>query len=95
LNNRLCNNVNISIKGIDGETLITYLENYGIYCSAGSACLVNSNEKSYVLRAIGLNEKEIGGSLRISLSKYNTEKEIDFFLEKIKEIIKKLRNTKI
>jgi len=95
MQNRLCNNVNISIKGVNGETLITYLENYGIYCSAGSACLANSNEKSYVLRAIGLSEKEVESSLRISLSKYNTEKEIDFFLEKIKEIVEKLRKTKI
>lgn len=95
LNNRLCNNINISIKGVDAETLIGYLENEGIYCSAGSACLANSNEKSHVLRAIGLSEKEIESSLRISLSRYNTEKETDFFTEKLKEIIKKLRGTRI
>ena len=95
MQNRLCNNVNISIKDVDGETLLSYLENAEIYASAGSACMSNSNEKSHVLKAIGLNEKEIESSLRISLSKYNTEKEIDFFLEKIKEIIKKLRRAKI
>ena len=93
MNDRLCNNVNVSFKGIDGETLLGYLENVGIYCSAGSACLSNSegNEKSHVLKELGLNEREIESSLRISLSKYNTEKEMKFFLEKIKEIVKKLR----
>ena len=90
--NRLCNNVNVSFKGIDGETLLTYLENEGIYASAGSACLANTSEKSHVLRAIGLSEKEIESSLRITLSKYNTEREIVFFLDKVKEIVKKLRN---
>ena len=90
--NRLCNNVNVSFKGIDGETLLTYLENEGIYASAGSACLANTSEKSHVLRAIGLSEKEIESSLRITLSKYNTSKETDFFLVKVKEMVKKLRN---
>ncbi|MEK6829966.1 MAG: cysteine desulfurase family protein [Nanoarchaeota archaeon] len=90
--NRLCNNVNVSFKDIDGETLLGYLENEGIYCSAGSACMSNTSEKSHVLRAIGLDERTIESSLRISLSRYNTKKEIRFFLEKIKEIVKKLRN---
>ena len=94
LNNRLCNNINISIKGIDGETLLSYLENEGIYCSAGSACMSNASKKSHVLKAIGLNNKEIESSLRISLSRYNTEKEIDFFFGKIREIVRKLRRLK-
>jgi cysteine desulfurase len=51
----------------------------------------NANEKSHVLKAIGLSKKEIESSIRISLSKYNTEKEIDFFVKKLKEIIKKLK----
>ena len=89
--NRLCNNVNVSFLDIDAETLISYLENYGIYLSAGSACMSNANEKSHVLKAIGLSKKEIESSIRISLSKYNTEKEIDFFVKKLKEIIKKLK----
>jgi cysteine desulfurase len=92
INNRLCNNINVSFKGIDGETLLAYLERYGIYCSAGSACMSNTSEKSHVLKAIGLTEKEIESSLRISLSRYNTQKEIDFFVGKVKEIVKKLRN---
>ncbi len=89
---RLCNNINISFNSVNGETLLGYLENEGIYCSAGSACLSNSNaETSHVLKALGLSKKEIESSLRISLSKYNTEKEINFCIEKLKETVKKLR----
>jgi len=95
INNRLCNNVNVSFKGINGEILLAYLENQGIYCSVGSACMSNTSEKSHVLRAIGLNEKEAESSLRISLSRYTNQKEIDFCVKKIKEIVKKLRNAKI
>ena len=90
--NRLCNNINVSFGNVDGETLLNYLENCRIYASAGSACMSNTSEKSHVLQAIGLNEKEIESSLRISLSKHNTEKEIKFFLNKVKEIVKKLRS---
>ncbi len=89
---RLCNNINISFNSVNGETLLGYLENEGIYCSAGSACLSNSNaETSHVLKALGLSKKEIESSLRISLSKFNTEKEINFCIEKLKETVKKLR----
>ena len=91
VDNRLCNNVNISFKNINGETLLSYLENEGIYCSAGSACMSNSGTKSHVLMALGLNNKEVESSLRISLSKYNTKKEVEFVIDKIKEIVKKLR----
>jgi len=95
INNRLYNNINVSFKGINGEILLAYLENQGIYCSVGSACMSNTSEKSHVLRAIGLNEKEAESSLRISLSRYTNQKEIDFCVKKIKEIVKKLRNAKI
>ena len=95
MNDRLCNNINVSFKGIDGETLLAYLERYGIYCSAGSACMSNTAEKSHVLKAIGLNEKEIESSLRISLSRYNTQEEIIFFVGKVREIVKKLRKVEI
>lgn len=86
---RLCNNVNVSFKDIDGETIASYLEKEKIYISTGSAC--QSHESSHVLKAIGLKENEINGSIRISLSKYTTEKDIDYFLEQIKKIVEKLR----
>jgi len=88
--NRLCNNINLSFENIEGEIIGGYLENYGIMTSVGSACLAHSDEPSHVLLAIGVPEEKATYSLRISLSKYTTEEEIDFFLEKLKKSIKKL-----
>jgi cysteine desulfurase len=90
--NRLCNNVNVSFKGIEGEAIGGYLDSYGICSSTGSACSSIKLEPSYVLKAIGKTNEEANGSLRLTLSKYNTEKEIDFVLEKIPIIVKKLRS---
>jgi cysteine desulfurase len=89
--NRLCNNVNVTFSDVEGEAIGGFLESYGIYTSTGSACRTHTNEPSHVLRAIGLNEENCDNSLRISISKYTTEKEVDYFLKKIKGIIKKLR----
>ncbi len=91
LKNRLCNNINLCIEGIDGEALGGYLENEGIYTSTGSACASHTGVKSHVLKAIGRNDKEIAGSIRISISKYTTKEELDFVLEKISKTIEKLR----
>ncbi|MEK6817464.1 MAG: cysteine desulfurase family protein, partial [Nanoarchaeota archaeon] len=88
---RLCNNINISFKNIDGETIASYLEKNKIYISVGSACQSHINESSHVLKALGAKENEINSSIRISLSKYTTEKEIDYFLEKLKNITNKLK----
>ena len=92
---RLCNNINISFKNIDGEMLQNYLEKKGIYVSAGSACQSQINKSSHVLKAIGLKENEINSSIRISISKYTTEKEVDYFLEKLKMVVGKLREINI
>lgn len=89
--NRLCNNVNVSFNNIDGEAMGGYLENFGIYVSTGSACMSHRNESSHVLKAIGLKEIQSQSSLRISISKYTTEKDIDYTLEKIKKVVEKLR----
>ncbi|MDP3947696.1 MAG: cysteine desulfurase family protein [bacterium] len=89
--NRLCNNINVSFKKIDAEALQSYLEKYKIYVSAGSACQSHINKSSHVLKAIRLKENEINNSIRISISKYTTEKEVDFFLKKLKNIINKLK----
>lgn len=90
--NRLCNNVNVSFKGIEGEAIGGYLDSFGICSSTGSACSSIKLEPSYVLKAIGKTNEEANGSLRLTLSKYTTEKEIDFVLEKIPIIVKKLRS---
>ena len=88
---RLCNNINISFKGVDGETIGSYLNSKGIFISTGSACSSKSTEPSHVLTALGLNSKEAESSIRVSISKYTTEEEIDYFLGELKKTVEKLR----
>jgi len=89
---RLANNVNVCIKGVEGEMLGSYLNAKHIYTSTGSACASHhAQELSHVLKAIGLGDGEIKNSIRLTLSKYNTKEEIDFVLEEIKRIVGKLR----
>ena len=76
---RLCNNINISFNNIEGESIGGYLETYGICTSTGSACASHSLETSHVLKAIGLTPVQANSSLRISISKYTTEEEINYF----------------
>ena len=90
-NNRLCNNINISFMNIEGEAIGGYLENLGIATSTGSACMSNTLKTSHVLKAIGLTPLEGNSSLRISISKYTTEKEVDYFLKELPKIVTKLR----
>ncbi len=89
--NRLCNNINFSFQGVEGEAIGTYLNSYNICSSTGSACSSKSLEPSHVLKAIGLSDEQAHGSLRLSLSKYTTEEEIDRVLEVLPIIITKLR----
>jgi len=88
---RLCNNINISFSGVDGESLGAYLDIAGIETSARSACSSHSSEPSHVLAAIGDSPKEIKGAVRISLSKYTTREEIDYVLNVLPDLVKKLR----
>jgi len=88
---RLSNNVNFSFFGVEGEALITMLDFEGIQASTGSACSSKSLKISHVLKAIGLDHIWAHGSLRISLGKNNSEKEVEVALEKIPEVIEKLR----
>jgi len=88
---RLCNNVNVSFNNIEGEAIGGYLENEKIYTSTGSACMSHSLETSHVLKALGLTPLQSNSSLRISISKYTTEEEVNYFLNKIKLIVNKLR----
>lgn len=91
---RLCNNINISFKGLSGEEICAYLENEKIYISTGSACQSHINEASHVLKAVGANENRINNSIRISLSKFTTEKDVECFLEKLYKIVERLRKFK-
>ncbi|OGJ13225.1 cysteine desulfurase NifS [Candidatus Pacearchaeota archaeon RBG_19FT_COMBO_34_9] len=90
-NKRLCNNVNISFNNIEGESIGGYLETFGICTSTGSACASHSLETSHVLKAIGLLPVQSNSTLRISISKYTTEEEINYLLEKLPKIVEKLR----
>jgi len=89
--NRLCNNVNVSFNNIEGEAIGSFLNAKGIFGSTGSACSSKSLEPSHVLLAIGLTPLEANSSIRLSLSKYTTEEEIDYVLEELKDIVGKLR----
>ena len=89
--NRLPNNVNISFKNCEGEALGAYLENKGIYVSTGSACMSNTDAESHVLKAIGLNPKEQDSTIRFTLGKDTTEKDINYVLKILPEIVEKMR----
>jgi cysteine desulfurase len=88
---RLANNINISFINVEGEAIGGYLENKGIAVSTGSACMSNTLKSSHILKAIGLSDLEQNSSIRISLSKYTTERDIDKFMKILPDIIKKLR----
>ncbi len=88
---RLCNNINISFMNIEGEAIGGYLEKEGIYVSTGSACQSHTLESSHVLKALGLKPLEANSSIRISISKYTTEKDVDYVLDKLAKVVIKLR----
>jgi len=83
--------LNVSFRGTRSEVLLHSLENDGIYISSGSACSSHKKGPSYVMTAIGLDPQLIDGTLRFSLSEFNTESEIDYTLEKLKGAVASLR----
>ncbi len=89
---RLCNNINITFKGVEGESLLLYLDSKGIAVSTGSACSSHELRPSHVLTAIGLSPEDAHGTIRITLSKYNTKEEADYLISSIKEGVSKFRN---
>ena len=89
--NRLPNTCNVSFEYIEGEAILLMLDKYGICASSGSACTSGSLEPSHVLRAMGVPFTAAHGSIRFSLSRYNTEQEVDYTIEKIPQIINRLR----
>jgi len=89
--NRLPNTANISFEYIEGEAILLMLDKYGICASSGSACTSGSLEPSHVLRAMGVPFTAAHGSVRFSLSRYNSEQEVDYTIEKIPAIINRLR----
>ena len=90
--NRLPGNVSFCFEGIEGESLLLYLDAMGISASSGSACTSGSLDPSHVLLAIGRVHDVAHGSLRLSLSHYNNEEEIDHILKAVPEVVQLLRN---
>jgi cysteine desulfurase len=90
--NRLPNTTNISFEFVEGEAILLLMDEFGICASSGSACTSGSLQPSHVLRAMGVPFTMAHGSIRFSMSIYNTEEEIDFVIDKIPPIIEKLRN---
>jgi cysteine desulfurase len=88
---RLPNTTNLSFEYVEGEAILLRLNEYGVCASSGSACTSGSLEPSHVLRAMGVPFTAIHGSIRFSLSRYNTEAEIDEVIEIMPGIIKTLR----
>lgn len=88
---RLPGNLNLSFEFIEGESMLLLLDMKGIAASSGSACTSGSLDPSHVLLAIGLPHEKAHGSLRISLGRYNTKEEIEYLIETLPPIVKRLR----
>jgi cysteine desulfurase len=88
---RLCNNASFYFSFIEGESIVLHLDFAGIAVSTGSACSSNKLATSHVLLALGLKHEDAHGSLRVSLGKWTTEKEINYFVKKLSEVVEKLR----
>ncbi|MFC2016538.1 cysteine desulfurase family protein [Chloroflexota bacterium] len=90
-NKRLCNNTNFSFKGIEGEAIVGSLDAEGICASTGSACSEKTLEPSQILKAIGLSNEEANGSIRLTLSRFTTEEEIEHVLRVLPKAVENLR----
>ncbi len=90
--NRVPNTSNMSFEYIEGELILLHLSDAGICASSGSACTSGSLEPSHVLKAMGIPFTALHGSVRFSLSRFTTKDEIDFVIEKVPSIIKRLNS---
>jgi cysteine desulfurase len=88
---RLPNIAPLLIKGVEGEAMLLQLDNHGIAVSTGSACSSGSLEPSHVLLSIGCPAEIAHGSLRLSLGRFTTDEDVDFFLEVFPPIVERLR----
>ncbi|MDG1949987.1 MAG: aminotransferase class V-fold PLP-dependent enzyme, partial [bacterium] len=88
---RLPNNVNISIMDVEGEALLLYLDAQGVYASTGSACTSASLDPSHVILSLGLPYEVAHGSLRFSLGKNTTQEDVDYVIEVLPPLVEKLR----
>ncbi|MDE6959038.1 MAG: NifS family cysteine desulfurase, partial [Helicobacter apodemus] len=88
---RVPNTILVSIRGVEGEAMLWDLNKYGIACSTGSACASEDLEANPVMTAIGADKELAHTAVRISLSRFNTEEEIDYTIDAFKKAIKRLR----
>ena len=89
---RLPGNLNISIEGIEGESLLLMLDLNGICASSGSACTSGSLDPSHVLLALGLKHEVAHGSLRLSIDESTSDEDVDYILEVVPKVVERLRN---
>jgi len=88
---RLPNNINLSFAGIEGESLVLKLDQYGISASTGSACTSTDLTPSHVLLALGMSEELASASLRLTLGRKTTEEDLDYVLKILPKIVEELR----
>jgi cysteine desulfurase len=88
---RLSNNAHFTFLGVNGEDLIIKLDEYGIAASTGSACSVNTQKASHVLKSMGFSLEQITGSLRLTVGIFNTENEINETIDILKKVVGELR----
>jgi cysteine desulfurase len=88
---RLPNNINISILGTEGESIVLYLDELGVACSTGSACTSEKLEPSHVIMALGKPYEYSHGSVRFTLGRRNRKQDIDYVMKVLPEVVKKLR----
>lgn len=91
MGNRVCNNINMSFEGIEGESLVLQLDTRGIQCSTGSACNSHSIEPSHVLKAIGLSDDLARASVRFTIGDEITDAEVDYLIKAVTECVEQLR----
>ncbi|MGI6648704.1 MAG: cysteine desulfurase NifS [Bacillota bacterium] len=88
---RIPGHLNISFVGLEGQSLLTALDEKGIAASSGSACMAGAIEPSHVLQAIGLSADQVQGSIRLTLGRDNTHQELDYVLEELPRLVEQLR----
>jgi len=89
---RLCNNVNVSFRYVEGESLILLLDSKGVCASTGSACSSHSLDPSHVIMALDNDPERAHGSIRFTISRFTTKQEVDFAIQETKKAVEKLRS---
>ena len=90
-NTRLFGNAHFTFLGVNGEDLLVKLDEHGISASTGSACTMNKQKESHVLKAMGFTHEQIAGSLRLSLGEFNTLDDVNYTVDTLKKIVHELR----